>query len=224
MNAQELLNEIYTAYKGRVATKTPAWGSDKANIAIAIANRKQREWANDTQQKWNSLFDIVDIGAISLGTFTYNAPLNYTHPSDKALIKASDNLYEVKFTTPQKREQGKIYIHGNNPKKMTFGGTYIESGYDNAILQLPAYFMPDNIVESDDNIIVDDPNWLICVTAAELCRNDPSKDDQFANLLGMANDLYAKMIKENIAQGSPEGMTIPYDMPNIGGLEDEWGL
>ena len=59
MIALDLINDIYTAYRGKIASRTPALGSDKANVALAIANRKIIEWATDPRNKWNSLFDTV---------------------------------------------------------------------------------------------------------------------------------------------------------------------
>lgn len=56
MTNQELLDNVYGVYRSKIQSRTPAFSSDKANIVLAIANRKQREWATDPRNKWNSLF------------------------------------------------------------------------------------------------------------------------------------------------------------------------
>jgi len=59
MNAQQFLDSVYTTYRGKIQTKTPLFGSDKANVVLSIANRKKNEWANDTTQAWRSLFRMT---------------------------------------------------------------------------------------------------------------------------------------------------------------------
>ncbi len=56
MTGQELLSNVYTVYRGKIASRTPAWGSEKAIVLLNIANRKQQEWATDPRNKWNSQF------------------------------------------------------------------------------------------------------------------------------------------------------------------------
>jgi len=58
MIASSLILDIFRTYRGKPDSRTPAWGSDKANVALAIANRKIVEWATDPRNKWNSLFEL----------------------------------------------------------------------------------------------------------------------------------------------------------------------
>ncbi|MDP4227898.1 MAG: hypothetical protein Q8910_16160 [Bacteroidota bacterium] len=217
MKAQDLIQLAYTAYRGKAASKTPTWGSDKANIALEIANRKQREWANDTKQSWKSLFDIKNVGVVSTLTFTYNLDDTFIKPAKSfQIVTTTGNIIEVSLTKPQNSEQGKIYISGMNPKKATFGGTYIDSYLDGGTLKAHGYYIPSDMVNNTDLVSVDNPDWLVYATAAELARNDAAKDDQLANLMGMANDLYTKMIDANNDLGFGQANTVPYDMPQIG--------
>lgn len=78
MTGQELLDGIYTAYKGKVASRTPAWGTAKATLAIDIANRKQREWATDPRNKWNSLFETTSPNEPGTGATTGTTTLTGT--------------------------------------------------------------------------------------------------------------------------------------------------
>lgn len=59
MTGQELLNLIYIKYRGKIQARTPVWGSDKAIVAMNIANSRVNEWAKDSRNRWNSLFETV---------------------------------------------------------------------------------------------------------------------------------------------------------------------
>lgn len=68
MTGQEFLDNTYNTYRGKVQSRTPAFGSDKANIVLAIGNRKIQEWATDPRNKWNSLFETSaqsEIGTVT---------------------------------------------------------------------------------------------------------------------------------------------------------------
>jgi len=56
MIASDLIADAYTIYRGKGASKTPVFGTEKSNTALSIANRKQREWARDSNQTWVSNF------------------------------------------------------------------------------------------------------------------------------------------------------------------------
>ena len=74
MIASELITQIYYAYRGKGASKVPAWGSEKSDTALAIANRKKNEWARDSKYYWSSLFSYTtpnELGSVSTsGTTT----------------------------------------------------------------------------------------------------------------------------------------------------------
>lgn len=285
MLASELLSDAYIAYRGKIASKTPVWGSDKAILALAIANRKQKEWAKDSNQIWVSTFKsditaitqpgtVATVGTTALtGTDTYftdyavgdtitvsgetvrtiaaitsdtaltvtvaftntassltftRQPIiatgvqeyslhrNFFVPSDSVVVTTSTQDVTFKLAKPQMRDTADVYISGNNPKVITF---YNDIESTNQIvggtLKIPGYYIPDSMVASTDMVKVDDPEWLVYATAAELARNDAAKQDQFPNLLGMANDLYGKMISANNNIGFGQGGKVPNHMPQI---------
>lgn len=224
MTAQELINEIFYAYKGKISTRIPAWGSDKANLYLAIANRKQREWCTDPKNKWNSLFadDVIDQVDATTPTATYNLPATYFLSSDFArVVKTDDSIVEYPIVTVPRRNDNEqsLYISGSNPKKITFSQT-IDTGLDGGDLYVPGYYLLDNLTESTDPVLVDDPMWLVYITASELARNDAAKDDQYVNLVNQANDRYTKMIEANRDVGYGQPLSVTNMMPIIGSTED----
>jgi hypothetical protein len=56
MTTAELITDVYYAYRGKGASRVPAFASEKSNTALAIANRKKNEWARDSTQTWASNF------------------------------------------------------------------------------------------------------------------------------------------------------------------------
>lgn len=223
MLASALLNSIYEAYRGKISSRTPAWGSDKGNLAISIANRKQREWCTDPRNKWNSLFEIRSIGTIATATDTYDLDDDFYLPSDYAkIIKTDDSIVEYPIINAQKRntEAQALYIHGN-PKQITFAQT-IDSGLASGTLYVPGYYLLADLIASTDTVLVDDPYWLVYATAAELARNDPAKEDNYPSLVGMANELYSKMSNANNDTGFLQPNTIVSNMPVLGDQTESW--
>jgi hypothetical protein len=226
MTATELLSDIYTVYRGKIASRTPAWGSDKANVAISIANRKIQEWATDPRNKWNSLFEITAVGTtISTSTQTYNLGATFFAPSDFAkAVKTDDSYVEYPITKAQQRDVTggqSLYVHGSNPKKITFSQT-IDAGIDGGTLYVAGYYIPSSLTLSTSVVPVDDPIWLVYSVAAELARNDPAKEDQYPSLAGMANDLYTKMSNANNDTGFLQPNNVVNGMPTIGNDTDIW--
>jgi hypothetical protein len=286
MLAQEFLDNTYTAYRGKIQSRTPTWGTDKANIVIAIGNRKIQEWGTDARNKWNSLFEtsaqseigtVTTAGSTTLtgtGTFftdylvgdkitvngetertidtitsdtvltvtvaftttasslaftrstivdttndlTYKLNRRFFQPSDFAkVVRTDSSIVEYPIVKAQQRSivDQALYVHGLAPKKITFAQK-IDSGLDGGVLTVPGYYSPAPILLPTDVIPVDDPNWLVYITASELARNDPAKEDNFPTLAGMANDLFTKMSNANADVGFAQPNSIVNLMPSIG--------
>lgn len=286
MTGQEFLDNTYNTYRGKVQSRTPAFGSDKANIVLAIGNRKIQEWGTDARNKWNSLFEtsaqseigtVTTAGSTTLtgtGTFftdylvgdkitvngetertidtitsdtvltvtvaftttasslaftrstivdttndlTYKLNRRFFQPSDFAkVVRTDSSIVEYPIVKAQQRSivDQALYVHGLAPKKITFAQK-IDSGLDGGVLTVPGYYSPAPILLPTDVIPVDDPNWLVYITASELARNDPAKEDNFPTLAGMANDLFTKMSNANADVGFAQPNSIVNLMPSIG--------
>lgn len=284
MNTQELLTNAWRVYRGKGASKTPVWGSEKANTVLSIANQKQIEWAQDPAVTWTSNFNLqapYEVGTVTtsgttvtgtgtyftdyragdtltigteirtIGTITSDTILTTTvafsaftdqpftrhmiiadtvkeyslnrriyTPSDSAIVTITTQDVYYNYTKPQQRSIGGVFIYGRQPKVLAFNetpSTQVVGGE----LKVAGYYLPSALVNSTDLVAVDDPNWLVYAVAAELARNDPAKDAEFGNILGMANELYKKMVAANNYLGFNQSNSIPYDMPMIG-TSEEW--
>ena len=57
---------------------------------------------------------------------------------------------------------------------------------DGAKIFVPAIVRLPKMEQPDDKVLVDDPNWLIFMMAAEFVRNSRTKQNQYGNLVAMA--------------------------------------
>lgn len=290
MTTAELLIETYYAYRGKGLTRIPAFGSEKMNTALAIANRKKNEWARDSNQTWASNFSptapnetgtVATTGTTTLtgtGTFftdyavgdklivsgetvrtidtitsdtvltvtvafsntasgktftrqtiiasgvqEYSIHRSFMVPSDKVLVSTSTQDVPFVTGTVQDRDSADVYFYGRSPKTLAFyQDIAATSQIVGGTLKVAGYYVPDDMVLSTDLVTVDDPNWLVYATAAELARNDPARDDQYASLNGMANERYRMMIAANRDLGFLQAGGMKNNMPQINSGVESW--
>lgn len=67
-------------------------------------------------------------------------------------------------------------------------------------LTIPAYIMPEEVSADGDEIPVDNPNWLVLITAAEFIRNDITRQNQYGTLVAEANEAMRRMREDNEGQ------------------------
>lgn len=164
---------------------------------------------------------------IEVGVQEYKLHRNLYNPADKAIVYTTqDNNFDI--VKPQARDiynDTETYIYGLNPKTLAFSADITSvNPYLNGTLKVAGYYIPNDLVSATDEVPVDNPDWLVYAVAAELARNDAAKDDQFSNLMGMANELYIGMIQANMAMGYLQNNAIPNNMPRLGQNFDDWSL
>lgn len=215
MLVSELIVDINYAHKGN--NRAPTEGSDKWNRTLAIANRKVREWAADSNTAWNSLFEEDDIGTFST---TQAYPLSAGTQKLSDFVYLRDGTREMAFNVvaPQRRAEftNAVYVSGN-PKTLTFTDAIAaDHPFIGADIIVPCYKVPTALTAGTDTVRIDSTEWLTYAVAAELARNDPAKDDQFSNLIGMANDLYQQMKDNNNVAPYAQPFDIPVEVTTTG--------
>lgn len=216
MILSDLVAEISVAYKGR--DKQWAEGTDKWDRAVTILNRKRREWARDADVSWRSLYSIETIGTFST-TQTYNLASDINKLGDFVYLEDGNNWKQFSVISPLRRREYSqaCYVTGINPQVLTFIDTISATDpWIGSDIKAGAYSIPADVTTGSSEVTIDNPEWLIYATAAELARNDPAKDDQFDNLLGMANDLYQKMKDANDELGYGQPFDVPVEVIQTG--------
>lgn len=195
MILSDLLTDAYRAYRGKTSS-VPQAGSTKYTDMLAIANRKQQEWANDSNINWDSLYELYDGGTLSSGTQSYDLDDNFMKLSDYVLLTSPTGSKKyVRVYKPQEvsRHSEGCYVYGANPAQLGFIQP-IDSTLAGWKLTVPCYAAPAKLSNANDIIAVDDPNWLVYAVAYELARNDYAKEEQSPNIKAEADALYTNMV------------------------------
>ncbi len=220
MKLSQLVIDSYVAYKGKVAS-APASGTEKYNRIVNIANRKQREWAQDSAIDWPSRYEIRTVGTLATNTQTYDLDDDIMRASDFVqLISATNQKQYIGIVKPQQQMRyiKGAYITGFNPKQLTFIQT-IDSNYAGYSIKLPCFTMPTDMTIATSTVAIDDPQWLVYAVAAELARNDNAKEEQYGNLIGQANDLYQKMLNDAQVNSFSQPNGVVNNMPQNNSLD-----
>lgn len=155
---------------------------------------------------------------IATGVQSYSLHRSFNNPSDQAVILKSDGTYTyIDFMQPGARNDVTrgVYISGENPKVLTINTT-IQSTEDivGGELQVPGFYVPDDISASTDLLPFPDPNWGVMATASEVAFNDVIYEDKASDLNQKANALYQAMAATNRKGEYARPRTIPYNMRN----------
>lgn len=204
MTLQELINAVMLKATGKPTILTSA--NAKWEKIRGIANYYQKAWLNEPGVHWNSRYERArQIGVIS--------------NSDE--YELDDDIAEVSTA-----KGDNVYILANSGKKANFqlveyddlknypSGNYCAKLGHSIVLNAriaeddplyggklfaPVYTTLEDLESPDDDVLVDSPEWLVTMSAAEYIRNDIVKQNQYGNLVAEANNLMTSMIRNNRA-------------------------
>ena len=191
-------SHVNNAFRGS-DDDAPTSGNDY-DLWLNTTNRKIAEWAGDSKNTWQSLFEIRSIGTVSSGTQTYSLDDDFVSPADKLYVTVNSQDIDFMIVKPEERDRfsSAVYISGRDPQNITFVDT-IDSNSQivGGTIYLAARFVPGELTAAGDTIPVDDPYWLVMAVASELAFNDLTYSDKAPDLNAKANDLYAGMVSTN---------------------------
>ena len=168
---------------------------------VSILNDLQRDWYEESlilpNERWASLereetivissdtqYDLD--GELVLHSLSYS-PLSITLPSGGIIIP------KLVSTTEFIRSSDKnVYTASSDGKIINFKKEFIDSAIGGRITY-PYYANLEEISNDDDNIIVDNPNWLVYMLAAEIARSDIVQAGQYGNLVALAQNAMTSM-------------------------------
>lgn len=205
MNTTEFVQAVHLKAVGKasvlVATDT------KWIKIVAIANRQIRKW--ERLNDWNSLYDPrYEVGTVSAtDTFelddevrkisdTQGDPIRLVDSTDSAVYSDYDIVTADRI---------KSYASGSyaaqQGRNLVFNASFpADSNLIGRTILLPVYLYADLLTGPNSEVPVDDPEWLITMTAAEYIRNDITKQNQYPNLVAEANEILEKMMEDNDGQ------------------------
>lgn len=221
MTTNQFLQDTNDVLRG-TDDDAPLIGSDEANYWLRTANRIRRTLYRDTSKQWGSTYDVAELGTVSAATApTFDLDDTFLSPATSAYVINGDYRTDLDIIKPQEQDSRlqAVYIAGQDPEVLYFSKEILTA--DNMVggtLYLPGYFMPDDISTNSGTaqIIVDDTDWLVTATAAELAFNDITYENKAADLNGRANALFSTMVKNNRRTSYGNHRTTPYEVKRIG--------
>lgn len=199
VNRDSFVSNTYLLAVGKLPTF--AAGDKKYEKIVAIANLKIDEWAREAD--WRSLYDPkYQVGTIS-ATDTYELDDEVEKVTagfgDYVIVRKDGRDIHFQTVAPEKL---KMYDQGDYcavvGRNIVFNREFTadDPAFGGAILA-PVKLRPEKLTSASSTVPVDDPNWLVKVTAAEWTRNDKVRQDQYPNLITEANALMENMKEAN---------------------------
>lgn len=206
MTTAEFVEAVSVQSEGKIPTFVT--GSTKWLRIVAQGNFFLRRWAREKGVDWNSLYTPdYTIGTVT-ATDTFEIPedvykLSQQEGDSIRINHATGTQYTDYALVPH--DELKIYDSGNYCAKVginlifnepftssmpPFGGT----------ITAPVYILPEEFSADADDIQIDDPDWLVFVTAADRVRHDVTRKDLRADLVAQANEAMQVMKEDNAGQ------------------------
>lgn len=202
------------------AKTTTLTSGTKYDRIVNLGDFFQRQWASENGIDWNSLYDP----AFSLGTVTATDTFDIDTSTVRKLsdregdfvrIVWSDGVGYTDYTTvdANKLKDYSWGVTAQSPKgfycaqiggTLKFNHTFTSSDaqYGGEIF-IPCYTYADAITSANpnsDEVQVDNPDWLVVRTAAEVVRNDIVRRSRYPELLAEANEIMQRMKDDNDGQ------------------------
>ena len=204
MTVEELINAVILKATGKANTLQP--GTPKWDKVLGIANAYQKVWQHEPSQHWNSLYDPAHV----VGTVSGKNAYELYDEIDAVSTSKGDDIY-IEGTNGQKVNYQLVAYDDlkNYPtgrfcavigRQLVFNSGFSETDPEyGGKIHAPIFRNVENLENKNDEVAVDDPMWLVFMSAAEYIRNDIVKQNQYGNLIAEANNLMTDMIRRNRA-------------------------
>lgn len=208
MTLTELVTAVILKATGKVTSLAT---TDAKYIKVKnIANFYISSWQNTPNVDWSSLYEPAhSIGVVSAtDTFTLDATirkLSDTRGDYVRLGSGTDitNAYQIVPADTLQRYAPTDHVCAQIGRNLVFrAGFGSDSQFIGETIYVPVYTFAENLSDESDVVPVDIPEWLVVIVAAEYVRNDPTKQNQYPNLIQEANLILQRMIDDNDAQVS----------------------
>lgn len=224
MAAETTLNDVVKGMHDWYAgdTKYPTAGSDDWNRYVLIINKLLEELAKaGPALRLRAFWEEREFGSASASTSVgeYDLDDDVAGLSDWVFLDQTDgNTLTYRVIDGKDRGKGgthqkRAWISGTIPLQLNL--SYVPTSADGATIRAGVYFIPDDLSAATDPVPIDNTAWIELKGAARLAFTDPSKEDKFPDLIGMANDEWQKLADANT--------TLPDNQPNaapIAGYSD----
>lgn len=195
MNLKEMVYYAYLEATGKyveLETTNP-----KYLKMVQIANLMMNQWENEPAIEWRSRKKIIKIGTIDSEKDIYKLPecvLKIDRTSGRSITFKKDDEIVGEIEIPD------IKVMGNT---LDLSGVITDRMLD-ADIYVPIIEKLPKVKNPEDPILIDNPYWLVFMTAAEFVRNSQTKNAQYGNILAYAQNLMESMKAVNNEKGRGE--------------------
>lgn len=216
MTITESIADAYLRATGKTTVLT---SGTKFNEIVGLLNFYQRRWAREKGVDWNSLYNP----AFSLGNVTATDSFDLDTSSVRKLSDREGDFVRIVWSDGVGYTDYSIVAHDalknyswgvnkESPKgwycaviagQLVFNHTFaITDPQFGGEIFVPCYVYPDSITSTalDEDVQVDDPDWLVTRVAADFCRNDITRRQRYPELLTEANEIMDRMKDDNDGQ------------------------
>lgn len=206
MTTAEFVASVYLKSTGEVSTLTSS-DSDYTKI-VQIGNMQIDAFANEQDSDWETLYDPgVTNGTITAtDTFDLDNSINKisNQADDFVQVTHTDGTTITNYQTVPARRL-KTYTEGRYcarvGKTLKFNKVFTALDPEfGGTLTVPAYLYPSHLVKATDVVPVDNPQWLVVITAAQWVQTDVTLSQNYPALVNEANSLMVAMKQANNAQ------------------------
>lgn len=205
MTAAQFVSDVFLKATGKQPTFVS--GSTKWLKILAIGNQYIRSWAREPGVDWHSLYtpDFPEATVTATDTFALdNTVKNLSRQEgDYVRIVHTDDTwtdYSI-VDAPRLKDFDTGNYCAQVGRNLVFNRAFTaddpQFGGD---IFVPCYLYPEEISLDADVVPVDDPMWLVLISAAEYVRNDITRQNQYGNLIAEANQSMTRMKEDNESQ------------------------
>lgn len=200
MTRDQFIQKAYFAATGKATAPT---SGNKYDALILSGNMFIEQWQNEPNIDWKSLYRKESVGTISASD-RISVDLDEirklsTDPNDKVVLTSTDGTeteYDIVKPNQLANHTKCCALMG---EELVFSEAFdSDSQWIGATVTAPYYTFAEQMTSANDEVPVDQPLWLVYMTAAEFVRNnDYIKQGQYSNLIAMAQDVMNSMKKNN---------------------------
>ena len=195
MNLKEMVYYAYLEATGKyveLETTNP-----KYLKMVQIANLMMNQWENEPAVEWRSRKKTIKIDSVD---------------SEKDIYKLPESVLKIDRTSGKNitfKKDDKIVGEIEIPDIKVMGNTLdlsevITDQILNADIYVPIIEKLPKVKDPEDPILIDNPYWLVFMTAAEYVRNNQIKNAQYGNIIAYAQNLMESMKAVNNEKGRSE--------------------
>lgn len=190
----------------------PASGTSKYNTLLEYVDSGQKDWQDEPNTQWNSLYLSATGGPVTTSQ-TYTLPTTIREiskrPDDRLILTDGTQEKRYKIVEPNQLDELRLtdcvaQIGRTLKFSQPFDADSSLIGYD---IIVPGYGYVGDVTTGASVIDVPDPMWLAYYVAAEYIRGDIVRQNQYNNLLALADQHMQKMKQDNMAQNSEPSFT-----------------